>query len=71
MLLPKLEVGDWMYFQNMGEYTSAAASTFNGFPTMEKFYVCSVPPQHFPRLVAKGRVGLDVAATIEGEKKEE
>jgi len=57
VLLPKMDIGDWMYFQNMGAYTSAAASTFNGFPTTEKFYVCSVPPQHFPRLIAEGRVG--------------
>ncbi|KAL3791846.1 hypothetical protein ACHAW5_002897 [Stephanodiscus triporus] len=57
VLLPKLEVGDWMYFQNMGAYTSAAASTFNGFPTTEKFY---------------GRVGLDAeATTIDEEKKED
>jgi ornithine decarboxylase len=71
VLLPKLEVGDWMYFQNMGAYTSAAASTFNGFPTTEKFYVCSVPPQHFPRLIAKGRVGLDAEATTTEEEKKE
>jgi len=57
VLLPKMNIGDWMYFQNMGAYTSAAASTFNGFPTTEKFYVCSVPPQHFPRLISEGRVG--------------
>lgn len=72
VLLPKMEVGDWMYFQNMGAYTSAAASTFNGFPTTEKFYVCSVPPQHFSRLIAKGRVDVEfAAATVEEEKKEE
>lgn len=59
VLLPKMDVGDWMYFQNMGAYTSAAASTFNGFPTTENFYVCSVPPQHFMKLVAKGRVSVD------------
>ena len=50
-----------MYFQNMGAYTSAAASTFNGFPTTEKFYVCSVPPQHFYRLVDTGRVDKTTA----------
>lgn len=61
VLLPKMEVGDWMYFQNMGAYTSAAASIFNGFPTTEKFYVCSVPPQHFYRLVDKGRVDKTTA----------
>jgi len=70
VLLPKMNVGDWMYFQNMGAYTSAAASTFNGFPTTEKFYVCSVPSHHFKKLVADGRVGM---STVEGgeEKKED
>ncbi|KAK1746223.1 ornithine decarboxylase [Skeletonema marinoi] len=67
VLLPKMNIGDWMYFQNMGAYTSAAASTFNGFPTTDKFYVCSVKPQHFTRLVTKGRVDVDLS----DEKKEE
>ena len=67
VLLPKMDIGDWMYFQNMGAYTSAAASTFNGFPTTDKFYVCSVKPQHFTRLVTKGRVNVD----LNDEKKEE
>jgi len=67
VLLPKMDVGDWMYFQNMGAYTSAAASTFNGFPTTENFYVCSVPPQHFTKLVAEGRVSTDAIPTIEDE----
>jgi len=31
LLLPELEVGDWLYFNNMGAYTVAAASSFNGF----------------------------------------
>lgn len=51
VLLPKLSVGDWLYFQNMGAYTSAAASSFNGFTPTEKFYVCSVQPEHFEKLV--------------------
>ena len=67
VLLPKMNIGDWMYFQNMGAYTSAAASTFNGFATTETFYVCSVPPQHFKKLVAEGRVGPD---DLDEEKKE-
>uniref|UniRef100_A0A8C6W2D1 Ornithine decarboxylase n=1 Tax=Nannospalax galili TaxID=1026970 RepID=A0A8C6W2D1_NANGA len=29
--LPEMHVGDWMLFENMGAYTVAAASTFNGF----------------------------------------
>ena len=33
VLLPMMDVGNWVYSQNMGTYTSAAANTFNGFPT--------------------------------------
>jgi len=29
--LPELEVGEWLYFKNMGAYSVAAASPFNGF----------------------------------------
>jgi ornithine decarboxylase len=29
--LPLLEVGQWFYFENMGSYTTAAATRFNGF----------------------------------------
>jgi len=51
VLLPKLKVGDWMYFQNMGAYTMAAASAFNGFQPSERFYVCSVMPEYFEALI--------------------
>lgn len=51
VLLPKLDVGDWMYFQNMGAYTMAAASSFNGFSPSEKFYVCSVQPEYFEGII--------------------
>lgn len=30
-MLPELEVGDWLAFDNMGAYTTAACSSFNGF----------------------------------------
>lgn len=51
VLLPELRIGDWMYFQNMGAYTMAAASGFNGFTPTERFYVCSVPPKFFEKMV--------------------
>jgi len=37
--LPELEVGEWMVFREMGAYTIAAATTFNGFqlPSMKYF----------------------------------
>lgn len=50
--LPELEVGQWMYFADMGAYTMAAGSTFNGMPRPACFYVCSeelwgqVYPEH-------------------------
>lgn len=52
VLLPKLNIGDWLYFNNMGAYTSAAASSFNGFNPSAKFYVCSVRPENFEKMVA-------------------
>lgn len=36
--MPRLDVGDWVYFQNMGAYTLAAGSTFNGMPRPKVFY---------------------------------
>jgi len=30
-LLPELNIGDWLYFEEMGAYTICAASEFNGF----------------------------------------
>lgn len=41
--LPDLQVGDWMLFENMGAYTVAASSTFNGFQRPTLFYVMSRP----------------------------
>jgi len=39
--LPELEVGDWLYFRNMGAYTKASASSFNGFHPPKSYYVIS------------------------------
>jgi ornithine decarboxylase len=52
VLLPKMEIGDWLYFQNMGAYTMAAASSFNGFTPTERMYVCSVQPEYFEKMIA-------------------
>ena len=32
MELPDLNIGDWVVFPNMGAYTLAAGSSFNGMP---------------------------------------
>ncbi|KAM8914048.1 ornithine decarboxylase isoform 1-T1 [Spinachia spinachia] len=39
--LPDLQVGDWLVFDNMGAYTVAASSTFNGFQRPDIYYVMS------------------------------
>jgi len=39
--LPEMEVGNWMYFCNMGAYTKCAGSTFNGMPRPVCYYYCS------------------------------
>jgi len=38
-LLPELEVGDWIVFDNMGAYTMSAASNFNGISKPSGDYV--------------------------------
>ena len=39
-----LDVGDWMYFEDMGAYTRCSATKFNGFSdSHEVIYVCSEP----------------------------
>jgi len=35
--MEELEVGDWLWFSNMGAYTRATASEFNGFPKPDVF----------------------------------
>ncbi|KEZ39092.1 Ornithine decarboxylase [Scedosporium apiospermum] len=39
-----LDVGDWIYFENMGAYTKCSATRFNGFSdNHDVVYVCSEP----------------------------
>ncbi|KAK1756924.1 ornithine decarboxylase [Echria macrotheca] len=40
----ELDVGDWLYFENMGAYTKCSATTFNGFSNEhDVVYICSEP----------------------------
>ncbi|XP_014681873.1 PREDICTED: antizyme inhibitor 2-like [Priapulus caudatus] len=39
VLLPDLDIGSWLIFENMGAYTVAAASCFNGFPKPINYYI--------------------------------
>jgi hypothetical protein len=70
VLLPKMKIGDWLYFNNMGAYTMAASSSFNGFVPSEIFYVCSVQPEYFEALIAGPDTTGDDDAGRE-EKKDE
>ncbi|UPK94947.1 hypothetical protein LCI18_005882 [Fusarium solani-melongenae] len=41
---PILDVGDWLYFEDMGAYTKCSATQFNGFSNAhDVIYVCSEP----------------------------
>ncbi|KAI1753385.1 ornithine decarboxylase [Xylaria castorea] len=40
----ELDVGDWLYFEDMGAYTKCSATMFNGFSNAhDVIYVCSEP----------------------------
>jgi ornithine decarboxylase len=53
--LQEHSVGDWLYFQDMGAYTMAAASTFNGMPAPSRHYYCQADlwQEVYPEGVAK------------------
>ncbi|XP_070556890.1 ornithine decarboxylase-like [Ptychodera flava] len=40
-MLPELDVGDWIVFEDMGAYTLCAASTFNGFPKPKCYVIAT------------------------------
>jgi len=35
---PDMNIGDWVYFNDMGAYTLTAASNFNGFESPSVYY---------------------------------
>ncbi|CAG8453328.1 5303_t:CDS:2 [Rhizophagus irregularis] len=41
--LPELFLGDWLYFEDMGAYTIAAATKFNGFKQTQVIYTTTDP----------------------------
>jgi len=43
---PAMEPGDWVYFRDMGAYTVAAGSQFNGFDRPTVHYKMFSAPQH-------------------------
>jgi ornithine decarboxylase len=45
-VMPELEIGDWLYFENAGAYTLAAGSTFNGFDRPTHVYTFALHPMY-------------------------
>eukprot|EP00178_Gracilaria_changii_P016793 TRINITY_DN48190_c0_g1_i1.p1 TRINITY_DN48190_c0_g1~~TRINITY_DN48190_c0_g1_i1.p1 ORF type:complete len:450 (+),score=62.52 TRINITY_DN48190_c0_g1_i1:169-1350(+) len=41
IMMPKLSIGTWIYWSNMGAYTNAASSRFNGFRKPKIHYIFS------------------------------
>ena len=39
IMLPELAIGEWVYIENFGAYTTAASSSFNGFITTDYKYI--------------------------------
>ena len=39
--LPELFPGDWLYFDDIGAYSVAARTTFNGFQELTSYYYIS------------------------------
>jgi ornithine decarboxylase len=66
--LPKLALGDWLYFEDMGAYTCCASSTFNGFERPNKHYIysgaceshLSLLPSGFPLSAAPSKSSADL-----------
>jgi len=62
--LPELEIGQWLYFKEMGAYTLAAGSVFNGMPRPERYFYCSASIWHevYPEsFVGKQKDGISSA----------
>lgn len=43
VLMPNMNVGDWVYVSNFGAYTYSAGSQFNGFQTTQDFFYVEKP----------------------------
>ena len=56
--LPMLDIGDWLYFEDMGAYTNSQGTYFNGFAMSTRHHVFSafkdfnfgMLPKDFPTL---------------------
>lgn len=78
--LPEMEIGDWLYFVNMGAYTVASASSFNGFRPPNAKYLMYIGdrkldthiklPAPAPAPAPAAAAPPATAAPAEGDKKQ-
>ncbi|XP_069613177.1 antizyme inhibitor 2 [Ranitomeya imitator] len=62
--LPELQLGDWLLFDNMGAYTVAASSTFNGFQQSRIHYAMPRAAWEAVQLLQKGLFQVEEKETI-------
>ncbi|XP_073521749.1 antizyme inhibitor 2 [Phyllobates terribilis] len=62
--LPELQVGDWLLFDNMGAYTVAASSTFNGFQQSRIHYAMPRAAWEAVQLLQKGLFQVEEKESI-------
>jgi hypothetical protein len=72
--LPEMDIGQWLIFEDMGAYTCAASSTFNGFSRPSMMYVAPldcgiVQPPHLDD--HQPRTSEDTVSSSEGLSLEE
>ena len=41
ILLPELNIGEWLYYENTGAYTVCLQTKFCGFPSTVVYYYCT------------------------------
>ncbi|ELK27758.1 Ornithine decarboxylase 2 [Myotis davidii] len=72
VLLPELDVGDWLIFPSMGAYSSVMSSTFNGFPPASICYIMGPELRMLGVSLAEGSDGQSgVSITLMDSKKNE
>lgn len=64
--LPDMNIGQWLIFEDMGAYTCAASSTFNGFARPTMFHVAPQEAFEEVRPISCGMQRTTSASTDEG-----
>ncbi|GAB6030671.1 hypothetical protein CHUAL_007527 [Chamberlinius hualienensis] len=62
ILMPELEVGDWLVFKDMGAYSICTASSFNGFQITPLHYIASNSTRLYLQMIR----GIEIPARKTG-----